>query len=87
MNSNSRGSMEVTQVTGDQMTYSAVFLAAGVGILLILMVFHQQWEYIEDEKYTANQRRWRGIWLGVISNLIGGSVMVAFIVLRLKRLL
>ena len=37
---------------GDQMTNSAVFLAAGVGILLILMVFHQQWEYIEDEKYT-----------------------------------
>lgn len=64
---------------GNQMFYTSLCILAAVGALFGAMVVHQRYE--ED-----NQRWKRGIWLGVIGNLLGGAVLGMFIFMKLRRL-
>jgi len=68
---------------GDRMVSTVILLVASFGALLVVMFIHQRWE--EPAASSANNRRWvRGIWLGLVSNAIGGFVLGAFIYWKLK---
>ena len=70
---------------GQQMFYSAIFIAASVGCLLTVMTIHQTLEDpLDGEK--ANQKIMRGIWLGGVANLLGSGLLFSFIYLKLRRL-
>lgn len=73
---------------GNHMYYTALCLVAAVGALFSAMALHQRFEVADQQAdgVTGNRRLKRGIWLGVVSNLIGGSVLAMFIYMKLRKL-
>lgn len=62
-----------TQLSPQKTTETAVFVAICFFLLLWILSTHQDWE-----KRTQNTKG-QIVWLGVISNLVGAGLMVAFI--------
>jgi hypothetical protein len=73
----------------NQMYYTSVFLVCALGALLVTMTLHQKFEVadVSGVPLTRQQRVWRGLWLGVISNTLGGALLAVFIYMKLRRLL
>jgi len=70
-------------IYGNHMYYTTLCILAAVGALFGTMVVHQRFEIDDPE---GNYRVQRGIWLGVVGNLLGGSVLAMFIYMKLRRL-
>jgi hypothetical protein len=68
------------------MFYTTLCLLAAIGALLAAMALHQRFDVLAEDA-TDNIRTARGIWLGIVSNLLGGSVLAMFIFMKLRRLI
>jgi uncharacterized membrane protein YidH (DUF202 family) len=64
---------------------SALCVFIAIGALFGTMAFHQRFEILDGDQ--SNHRLRRGILLGLVSNLLGASVLAAFIVMKLWRLI
>jgi uncharacterized membrane protein HdeD (DUF308 family) len=61
-----------------------VFAILAVGTLFIVIVINQRWEeFLPHDQYDELKLK-RGVWLGVIANLLGIVVLGAFIYMRLE---
>ncbi|HEV2711414.1 MAG TPA: hypothetical protein VGU67_14455 [Edaphobacter sp.] len=71
---------------GNSMFYTAVCILAAVGALFGVMALHQRFDVLLEGE-EGNSPWVRGIWLGVVSNLLGASVLTMFIYMKLRRLI
>jgi hypothetical protein len=71
---------------GNQMFYTAMCIVVAIGSLFGVMALHQRFEVLADNPEIKRDRIKRGIWLGIIGNLLGGSVLAMYIYLKLRRL-
>jgi hypothetical protein len=69
---------------GTHMYYTSMCILAAVGALFGAMALHQRFDATPDD--SGNLRLRRGIWLGIVGNLIGGSVLAMFIYMKLRKL-
>lgn len=69
-----------------QMLYTSLCILASIGVLLGAMALHQRFEEEADREGLDKNRLKRGIWLGIVGNLMGGSVLAMFIYMKLRRL-
>ena len=65
--------------------YTVGYLLVTFGIYLLLLCIHQGIEKRQKSMTEKQERRKeRGVWLGFVSNLIGGSLLCAFILLKAR---
>jgi hypothetical protein len=68
---------------GEHMFYTSMYMMAAIDALLVVMTLHQKFEIMDSN--ISNQRVLRGIWLGVVSNLLGGALLGFFIFMKLRN--
>jgi hypothetical protein len=76
-------SKDASAAFAGHMFYTACFLTASIGALLLVMAVHQRFE-VEG---GGNSRMLRGIFLGGVSNILGAGLLGAYIFMKLRGLI